>query len=167
MVASKGVSRATSVVSSGNARDVLKRRNKPYKTEQQKIIAKKRKLDIKVRPPSDPPQILRPRRWLVTQTTFGQNKPPFGYTFLALGTPDLAELCKELSRKRGLPVNVVNVCVIAGTATPCILTATPLTFVNRQTREASILEIQENFRITFIASDIIFAAKSLKMHARL
>jgi hypothetical protein len=57
MVASKGVSRATSVVSSGNARDLLKRRNKPYKTEQQKIIAKKRKLDIKVRPPSDPPQI--------------------------------------------------------------------------------------------------------------
>ena len=47
------------------------------------------------------------------------------------------------------------------------MTATPLTFVNRQTREASILEIQENFPITFIASDIIFAAKSLKMHARL
>ena len=52
MVAYKGASRATSVVSSGNARDVLKRRNKPYKTEQQKIIAKKRKLDLKVRPPN-------------------------------------------------------------------------------------------------------------------
>jgi hypothetical protein len=61
MVASKGASRAKSVVSGGNARDLLKRRNKPYKTEQQKIIAKKRKLDIKVRPPSDPPPILRPR----------------------------------------------------------------------------------------------------------
>jgi len=53
MVASKGVSRATSVVSNGNARDVLKRRNKPYRTEQQKVIAKKRKLDIKVCPPFD------------------------------------------------------------------------------------------------------------------
>jgi len=48
MVASKGVSRAASVVSNANARDVLKRRNKPYKTEQQKVIAKKRKLDIQV-----------------------------------------------------------------------------------------------------------------------
>jgi hypothetical protein len=167
MVASKGVSRATSVVSSGNARDLLKRRNKPYKTEQQKIIAKKRKLDIKVRPPSDPPQINGQRHWLFTQTTWGQNRPPPGYTFLALGTPDLAELCKELSRKRGLPVNVVNVCVIAGAATPCIIPATPLTFVNRQTLEASTLEIQENFLTTFIALDIIFAAKSLKMPAKL
>jgi len=55
MVTSKGVSRATSVISNGNARDVLKRRNKPYRTEQQKVIAKKRKLDIKVRPSSDLP----------------------------------------------------------------------------------------------------------------
>jgi hypothetical protein len=48
MVASKAASRAASVVSTSNARDVLKRRNKPYKTEQQKVIAKKRKLDIQV-----------------------------------------------------------------------------------------------------------------------
>jgi len=48
MVASKGVSRAVSVVSNSNARDVLRRRNKPYKTEQQKVIAKKRKLEIQV-----------------------------------------------------------------------------------------------------------------------
>jgi hypothetical protein len=48
MVASKAASRAVSVVSTTNARDVLKRRNKPYKTEQQKVIAKKRKLDIQV-----------------------------------------------------------------------------------------------------------------------
>lgn len=48
MVASKAASRATSVVSNTTARNVLKRRNKPYKTEQQKVIAKKRKLDIQV-----------------------------------------------------------------------------------------------------------------------
>jgi hypothetical protein len=48
MVASRNVSRATSVVSSSNARALIKRRKKPYKTEQQKIIAKKAKLDIHV-----------------------------------------------------------------------------------------------------------------------
>ena len=48
MVSSKAASRAASVMSSSNARGVVKRRNKPYKTEQQKIVAKKRKLDIKV-----------------------------------------------------------------------------------------------------------------------
>jgi intracellular sulfur oxidation DsrE/DsrF family protein len=48
MVASKAASRAVSVLATTNARDVLKRRNKPYKTEQQKVIAKKRKLDIQV-----------------------------------------------------------------------------------------------------------------------
>jgi hypothetical protein len=48
MVASKAASRAASVMSNSNARGVVKRRNKPYKTEQQKIVAKKRKLDIRV-----------------------------------------------------------------------------------------------------------------------
>lgn len=41
------------------------------------------------------------------QTSY-QNPPP-GYIFLPVGTPDLAERCKELSRQRGLPVSVVNV----------------------------------------------------------
>lgn len=31
------------------AREILKRREKPYKTEQQKVLAKKRKLDLQVR----------------------------------------------------------------------------------------------------------------------
>ena len=34
---------------------------------------------------------------------------PSGYTFLPVGTPDLAERCKEISRKKDVPVNVVNV----------------------------------------------------------
>jgi hypothetical protein len=44
-----GASRAVSVVSSATVRDTLKRRNKPYKTEQKKIIGKKRKLALQVR----------------------------------------------------------------------------------------------------------------------
>jgi hypothetical protein len=47
------------------------------------------------------------------------------------------------------------------------MTATLLTLQNRQTRKVSILVIQKNFLITFIALGIIFAAKSLKMRARL
>ena len=43
---STGASRASSVLS--NARTTLKRREKPYKTEQQKMIGKKRKLDVNV-----------------------------------------------------------------------------------------------------------------------
>lgn len=46
MVTSTGASRASSVLS--NARITLKRREKPYKTEQQKMIGKKRKLDVNV-----------------------------------------------------------------------------------------------------------------------
>ncbi|RMY17235.1 hypothetical protein D0866_13523 [Hortaea werneckii] len=68
------------------AREIFKRREKPYKTEQQKVLAKKRKLDL--------------------QTSY--RDPPTGYVFLPVGTPDLAERCKELSRQRGLPVSVVN-----------------------------------------------------------
>jgi hypothetical protein len=47
-------------MSNSNARGVVKRRNKPYKTEQQKIVAKKRKLDIRVCPsliPSNMPAL--------------------------------------------------------------------------------------------------------------
>lgn len=33
---------------------------------------------------------------------------PAGFQFLPVGTPELADHCKELSRLRGLPVNVVN-----------------------------------------------------------
>ncbi|KAF2767964.1 hypothetical protein EJ03DRAFT_137463 [Teratosphaeria nubilosa] len=75
------VSRATS-----QARDIVKRRDKPYKTEQQTVFAKKRKLDL--------------------HTSYHQAPP--GYIFVPVGTPELSERCKELSRQRGLPVNVVN-----------------------------------------------------------
>ncbi|KAI6816953.1 hypothetical protein KC332_g10535 [Hortaea werneckii] len=68
------------------AREILKRREKPYKTEQQRVFAKKRKLDI--------------------HTSF--REPPPGYVSLPVGTPELAERCKELSRQRGLPVSLVN-----------------------------------------------------------
>ncbi|KAK5120979.1 hypothetical protein LTR85_005763 [Meristemomyces frigidus] len=66
------------------AREIVKRRDKPYKTEQQRIIAKKRKLDL--------------------HTSY--TKAPPGFVTLPIGTPDLAERCKELSRQRGLPMNV-------------------------------------------------------------
>lgn len=36
-------------------------------------------------------------------------KPPSGYTFLALGHGELADCCKELSRKKGANINVVSV----------------------------------------------------------
>ncbi|KAI6887295.1 hypothetical protein KC360_g1695 [Hortaea werneckii] len=68
------------------AREILKRREKPYKTEQSTVFAKKRKLNL--------------------YTSF--REPPPGYVFLPVGTPELAERCKELSRQRGLPVSVVN-----------------------------------------------------------
>ena len=43
-----------------------------------------------------------------TQTTFGRNAPP-GFRFLPVGTSELAERCKELSRQRDMAINVVNV----------------------------------------------------------
>ncbi|OQO11997.1 hypothetical protein B0A48_02636 [Cryoendolithus antarcticus] len=96
MVASNArASRALSVLSSTNVRDTLKRREKPYKTESKKIIGKKRKLAL--------------------QTSYDL-KAPSGFAFLPVGTPDLAELCKELSRKRELLVNVVNTAGLGGKA---------------------------------------------------
>ena len=86
-ISRNGASRAASVASTSTARDKLKRRDKPYRTEQNKVIAKKRKLDL--------------------HTTF-QRAPP-GYANLPIGTPELAELCKEMSRQQALPVYVVNV----------------------------------------------------------
>ncbi|KAK0880921.1 hypothetical protein LTR87_005227 [Friedmanniomyces endolithicus] len=85
-----GASKAASVRTSragSTARDIIKHRDKPYKTEQHRILARKRKLNLR--------------------TTYTQNMPS-GYTFLPVGTPDLAERCKEISRKRDVPVNVVN-----------------------------------------------------------
>ncbi|KAI5369465.1 hypothetical protein Slin15195_G003410 [Septoria linicola] len=79
-------SRAPSARPASAARNIQRRREKPYKTEQSRIVARKRKLDL--------------------HTTY--TKAPDGFQFLPVGTPDLAERCKELSRQRGLPVNVVN-----------------------------------------------------------
>ncbi|KXT13616.1 hypothetical protein AC579_9763 [Pseudocercospora musae] len=84
--AATGPSPASSLRPASAARTIQKRRDKPYKTEQSRIIAKKRKLDL--------------------HTTY--TNAPSGFTFLPVGTPDLAERCKEISRQRGLPVNVVN-----------------------------------------------------------
>lgn len=52
MVTTTGGSRAASVVSNANARNTLKRRSKPYKLEEQKVVAKKRRLALQVRPQS-------------------------------------------------------------------------------------------------------------------
>ncbi|CAK3891845.1 Hypothetical predicted protein [Lecanosticta acicola] len=89
MTTTKGSrSRATSLRPQSVAREIFRKRdNKPYKTEQSKVLAKKKKLNY--------------------HTTFRQNAPP-GFHYLPVGTPDLAERCKELSRQRGLPVSVVN-----------------------------------------------------------
>ncbi|KAM3419288.1 hypothetical protein BST61_g5225 [Cercospora zeina] len=85
-------SRAPSARPASGARSIQKRRDKPYKTEQSRIVARKRKLDLHT-----------------TYTT-----APEGFQFLPVGTPDLADRCKELSRQRGLPVNVVNVSCARG-----------------------------------------------------
>ncbi|KAF2859537.1 hypothetical protein K470DRAFT_277597 [Piedraia hortae CBS 480.64] len=65
----------------GSARDILKKRDKPLKN-----AAKKGKVKHTAAPKEAPP----------------------GYTFLPLGTPELSQLCKELSRRRGHAVYVVN-----------------------------------------------------------
>ncbi|KAH9845460.1 protein of unknown function DUF2293 [Teratosphaeria destructans] len=75
------VSRAPS-----QAREIIKRRGKPYKTEQHTVFAKKRKLDL--------------------HTSYHRTPP--GYVFMPVGTPELAAWCKELSRQRGLSANTVN-----------------------------------------------------------
>ncbi|KAK5110360.1 hypothetical protein LTR62_006068 [Meristemomyces frigidus] len=81
-VASNRPSRAPS-----SARDIVKKRDRPFKTETQRVLAKRRKLDL--------------------HNAF-KKEMPAGYEFLPVGTPDLMERCKELSRQRGFPVNVVN-----------------------------------------------------------
>jgi hypothetical protein len=48
MVASTAASRTASVMSNSKPRGVIKRRGKPYKTEQHKVVAKKLKLNIEV-----------------------------------------------------------------------------------------------------------------------
>ncbi|GAB7338825.1 hypothetical protein MBLNU457_5520t2 [Dothideomycetes sp. NU457] len=58
-----------------------------YKVQLEHVVAKKRKLNV-------------------TDTHITQ--PPPGYTFLAVGYADLAERCKELSRKRGVDVRLVS-----------------------------------------------------------
>lgn len=79
---------AGSIFSQSNVRDIAKRREKPYKTEQATLLAKKKKkLDMHISYTAAPP----------------------GYVFVPLGTPDLAELCKEISRQRDYSVNIVNV----------------------------------------------------------
>jgi len=70
------------------AREITKRRDKPYKTEQSRILVKKKKPNFR--------------------TTY-RSAPP-GFQFVPVGTYDLSERCKELSRQRGLPVTIVNVC---------------------------------------------------------
>lgn len=47
-------------------------------------------------------------------------RAPDGYTFLPVGTPDLAERCKELSRQKGFTVNVVNVRLLQTTLDTCM-----------------------------------------------
>jgi len=38
------------------------------------------------------------------------NQPlPRGYTYMQVGTPDLAERCKEISRQKGFTVRLINV----------------------------------------------------------
>lgn len=54
MVTTTCGSRAASVASNGNARSTLKRRDKPYKIEEEKIMAKKRKVAYQVRSLSVP-----------------------------------------------------------------------------------------------------------------
>ncbi|KAK3066137.1 hypothetical protein LTR53_017634 [Teratosphaeriaceae sp. CCFEE 6253] len=85
--ASSAASARTSRAGS-TARDILKKRNRPYKTEQQLVFAKKRKLHL--------------------HTAAYTQAIPRGYTFLPVGTPDLAERCKEISRQKDYAVNVVN-----------------------------------------------------------
>lgn len=41
------------------------------------------------------------------QTSY--TSPPEGFTYVPVGTPDLSERCKQLSKQRGLPVYIVNV----------------------------------------------------------
>lgn len=96
-------SRAPSIV-----REHRKEREKPYRTEFKKAgTAKKKKINYRVCSPSFPHACVPPDTYPSTQSTY--QHAPRGYTFLPLGTNDLAERCKELSRQRNFPVQVVDV----------------------------------------------------------
>ncbi|QIX02188.1 hypothetical protein AMS68_007705 [Peltaster fructicola] len=86
MTSGHGSTATGSKFAQSNLRDITKRREKPYKTEQATVLGKKKKLETRVSYTAAPP----------------------GYVFLPLGTPDLAECCKEISRQQGYPVNIVN-----------------------------------------------------------
>ncbi|KAK3708915.1 hypothetical protein LTR37_011245 [Vermiconidia calcicola] len=78
-----GPLRAVSSRPESTAREIMKKR---YKTEQKTVFAKRRKLDL--------------------HTSYAN--PPPGYTHVPVGTPELAERCKELSRRRQYAIHVVN-----------------------------------------------------------
>jgi len=99
--ASVHASRAGSLV-----REIAKRREKPYKTEKSVVRARKRKLDLHVC--SFRLDFVATADFILCLQTSYAHAPP-GYISLPVGTPDLAELCKELSRQKGFPVTVVNV----------------------------------------------------------
>ncbi|KAF2722555.1 hypothetical protein K431DRAFT_221758 [Polychaeton citri CBS 116435] len=80
-------SRGHSVLSTHSSHNILKRRDKPYKSQKETVFAKKRKLHL--------------------QNSYERTAPP-GYTFIPIGTPALAKKCKDLSRQRDYPVYVVN-----------------------------------------------------------
>lgn len=81
-----GKVRASSVLAQRSVRDAL-RKDKPFRAEVPVVAPKKKKLDIHV----------------------SYAAPPPGFVFLPLGTPELADLCKEVSSQQGIPINIVHV----------------------------------------------------------
>ena len=89
--------------------------------------------------------------YLRLQTTY--MSPPEGYTFLPVGTPDLADLCKILSKERDLPVSVVNVGYHLRTEAAnfsCHWKVDRSLTPHRQNRRAESREIQPNCLIMCI-----------------
>lgn len=107
-ITDRAAERAASIRAPSIVRDHRKEREKPYRTEFKKAgTAKKKKINYRVCPPSLPQRYVSRDTYPLMQSTYQQ--APRGYIFLPLGTNDLAERCKELSRQRNFPVQVVDV----------------------------------------------------------
>lgn len=79
-----------------------------YKVFFEQVAAEKKKLRLSVRSryPNVLPDVINPADCLQDVTN---PRPPRGFAFLAIGHPDLAAYCKEVSRRTDVPVSIVSV----------------------------------------------------------
>lgn len=103
-------SRAPSTGRAPSINKIRKLREKPYKVQFESVLAKKKKLKLHVRRPCTFCNVFPTKHH---QDIHGSAKPLNGYTYLPVGFSDLAEECKEMSRKKDADVAVVSVRIFA------------------------------------------------------